>query len=566
MKNWKRILTGEVNENNKKYIVLYFAVISFLEILAYLKGSIFSVVASRVWLLTAITLGSVFGGYVIYKLYDDLKQKRYIVLIGFLWLLCFLFYYIGHVGFADINPDATQQLGAGLDSFHAVDWNYTGQAFLGYANRKYVLGAIPALLFGRSVFTLHLGFAGLFIVGLCMMYFECREWLKLNEVEETLALLPCYAMIAFRFIAEYYLNFEQAITPVALTMMGIALFMKVYRQMDVVTLIAITRVGCFYSTSYTPALASLGLLICFMILYAVDIYKKNVTIKVVKKTWAECKSSFAKMELLGASVITMGCFFVATLLGEREDRLTSVRDDMDWILLALDAGRDFFTDKNAVFFGVFLWIVLLYMIFALTFRLKFYDFVMAVWVLGVVVVANVLVGYTTSYEKCWILQRNMIVIPVLVTGIFLTIVRILRVNQLQIRNRCIIVFLLFFGLLGVSHFGKEHQSFTYFRYIQPMKFMITCAETVVEEKGIADEDDFNIILITDNLLQSNIYDYATFFYPNASAYSMTTKGNIPPNVDWSKRTIVFSESEEALLRLGVDIQSKEYSWYYGEIK
>ena len=56
---------------------------------------------------------------------------------------------------------------------------------------------------------------------------------------------------------------------------------------------------------------------------------------------------------------------------------------------------------------------------------------------------------------------------------------------------------------------------------------------------------------------------------------MTTKGNIPPNIDWSKRTIVFSESEEALMRFGVDVLSKEYNnirykmehiWYYGEIK
>ena len=379
-------------------------------------------------------------------MYADLKQKRYVLLVGFLWLICFLFYYIGNIGYADINPDATQQLGAGLDSFHVVDWNYTGLAFLGYANRQYVLGAIPALLFGRSVFTLHLGFAGLFIIGLSMMYFEFREWLKMNEVEETLALLPCYA---------------------------------------------ITWVGCFYSNSYTPAIASLGLLICFMILYAVDIYRKNVTITTVKKTWAEYKSSFVKMELLGASAITMVCFFVATLLGKREDRLTSVREDMNLIVLLLDAGKDFFTDKNAVFFGVFLGIVLLYMLFAFTFRLKFYDFVIAGWVLVVVLFANLLVGYTTSYEKSWILQRNMIVIPVLVTGIFLSMVRILRANQLQFRNRCLIVLLLFFGLLGVNHFGKEHQSFTYFRYIQSMKFMITCAEIVLDENGISDEDEFN---------------------------------------------------------------------------
>lgn len=57
------------------------------------------------------------------------------------------------------------------------------------------------------------------------------------------------------------------------------------------------------------------------------------------------------------------------------------------------------------------------------------------------------------------------------------------------------------------------------------------------ELEISDDDNFNIILITDNMLQLNIYDYAKFFYPNVHTCSMTSTGDIPA-VDWDKRTFV----------------------------
>ncbi len=40
---------------------------------------------------------------------------------------------------------------AGLRSFEAPDWNYTGKAFLGYPNRQYLVAALPTLVLGRTV-------------------------------------------------------------------------------------------------------------------------------------------------------------------------------------------------------------------------------------------------------------------------------------------------------------------------------------------------------------------------------------------------------------------------------
>lgn len=199
-------------------------------------------------------------------------------------MFVFLFSFIGNVKYGDINADAAQQLSAGLYSFSVADWNYTEEAFLGYSNRQYLLGAIPAFFFGRSILTLYLGFAGLFLLGWTMLYFEFQVWLKKYGVNETIALIPCYSILGFQFITEYYLNFEQAITPVALTMIGIALYMRLCRRIDVITMISLTWVGGFYCDSYTPVVASLGLLFCFLGLYVIYlylIYRKN---KIVRKS------------------------------------------------------------------------------------------------------------------------------------------------------------------------------------------------------------------------------------------------------------------------------------------
>ena len=107
-----------------------------------------------------------------------------------------------------------------------------------------------------------------------------------------------------------------------------------------------------------------------------------------------------------------------------------------------------------------------------------------------------------------------------------------------------------------------------------MKYMIACTEELLEEKGISDESEINIVLVTDSVLQSNIYDYAAFFYPNANTYAITSTAELP-DMDWDRRTFVFAESEVVLRRLTIDdAESRTYNnvrykteiiWYYGEI-
>ena len=287
------------------------------------------------------------------------------------------------------------------------DWNYTGTAFLGYPNRQYLIAALPAVFLGRSITALHLGFAYPFLIGLVMLFAEIKNWLKDWGINENLSLIPVYALPAFRFIPEYFMNFEQAITPVALTMMGNALFLKLYRKPTFVGFIGLSWVGCLFCDSYTPAVASLGLLLCFLLLYMISLMAKgswtfilppgqngsptieNHPEKVEKRHNAKAvekaekqyhakavekagkqhhaktvekagkqhhaktvekarKQHHAKavgdaknfpmlLIVTGGLFLNIACFFLATILSSRSDRLESARQDVSLVSLALES-------------------------------------------------------------------------------------------------------------------------------------------------------------------------------------------------------------------------------------
>ena len=87
---------------------------------------------------------------------------------------------------------------------------------------------------------------------------------------------------------------------------------------------------------------------------------------------------------------------------------------------------------------------------------------------------------------------------------------------------------------------QPHRSFKYFGFIQPMKYAIDYIDETLEENGLKNTDEFNLIIYTDNVLQSNIHDYAAFFYPNATTYSES--GYLyNSSIDYSKPSIYLAE-------------------------
>ena len=586
---------GFIKEGNRsKILIVYFLISSMLEILAYAAGGVFSVLAAWVWFLTALFFGGLFLYHTGKQVYKDIKGKKYFVSLGFFVLVSLFFFFIGNISYSDINPDAAQQAAAGLDSFSYVDLNYTGKAFLGYPNRQYTIAAIPAFLLGRGIWTLHAGFGLYFIVGLTVLFFGLRSWLKSRDMKEEYALLPCFSLLCFPFITEYYQNFEQAIIPVSLTILAIGLYLKLLIHNDIKLYIAIAFTGCLMADSYTPVLASMGLLIVFILLLERFRIKKpqeeNKEDKRVKeeeetediktsgtpdyndeilRDTSENKALSGSEDILTKEItdspapgklkalsfdmtasigvaVNIIIFFIATFIPGRSDRITEFREEGSVLNSILTSWKEFFTDANARFLGIFGGLVLLYIILSIAGAFKLHDALISLWVLAVVFISGYMTGYT-AYEKAWILQRNMIVIPVLLTGIFMVLMNFLKKHDLKIPVFIQSIVLVMMLAAGLLNFSQQHRSFNYFRYIQPMKHLISYVEDTLGEYDLKVTDEFNLVVYTDNVLEQNMYDYAKFFFPKAAVY--IGMENIYPDIENEELVTFMYADDDRLDRL-----------------
>ena len=554
-------LNYAINSSSLRILTVYFSVNSGLEMLAYGIGGFFSIVAAYIWLFT----GVFFAGYFLFDLglniYQDIKGKKYFLVGAFLALIALFFFYMGSISYSDINPDAAQQVASGLEAFKATDLNYTGTAFLGYPSRQYLIASIPALLFGRSVFTLHAGFGVLFLIGLYVLFKGLRDYLENKGINEEYALLPCFAFLAFPFITEYYMNFEQAITPVALTMLALGIFLKLIVDCDIIKILAISYIGCLMADSYTPVLASLGLLLVFLGIYAYTLFSGKSSVLLGKAVPPETHSKDSvplgnktsnKKTTEGCTADTkstgyalIGCsfnilaFFITTYVAGRSDRITEFRKEDSIIKAALKIFKEFFTDANVRFLGLFGGIVVIYILLSLAGRLLLADALVSLWVFGVAFFSDFMTGYT-AYDKAWVMQRNMIVIPVLITFIFLAITRFIKKHGLSIRKPVQVILLIFFLFAGIFNFSQPHHSFKYFSYIRPMKYVIDYVEDSISEYGLKNTDEFTLVIYTDNVLQSNIHDYAKFFFPNATTYSESGT-EYDYSINSSRITFIYAE-------------------------
>lgn len=559
-----QVFFGELTKGRISQLLIYFSLISLLEILAYGFQGIFSILAAWCWLFTGLICTLAIGTYFIQAIIRDARERHFTSLAGVLLLLLLLLSFWGNINVSDINPDATQQAAAGLDSFQVRDLNYTGKAFLGYPNRQYILNALPAFLFGRSIFTLHMGFGYPFLLSLMLMYSAFTGWARKMNLHSNITILPLYAFLVFPFITEYYANFEQAFNPVSFTCLGIGFFLLFIIEPNVINSIGLGWIGCLLSNSYTPALASLGLLMVFLALIILGfLTESNLLPFPVQAPKLVAKASI----MIEINIII---FLVATFMGKREDRIMELRSDINPVKTSLESIYAFLTDKHAAFLGAFGIIVILYLAVGLTYRLKLRDFLLSMWILGVVAVSNLMLGYI-SYEAAWVLQRSMIIIPVIITGVTLTIFDFMSKYKIKAVKGCVAVIAITFTLIGIHNFNQPNQSFLYFHYVQPMKYMWKDLEGRVKEKGLEVEDEFNLVLYTDNILIRNLADYCKFFYPNASLYT-PEQGEYPPDIDTRLRTFIYGDSPLPALTDSTKLEMKTFenkkynetiSWYLG---
>lgn len=530
----------ELTRKNTPPLVVYLLFLSILELLAYHKGEIFSIIASRLWLATALFCLLLFTIVSLKTLWEDIRRKRIFLILGYALLLALFCNRIGSLAYSDVSYEAALQAAAGLNSFEFADLNYTGVAFLDYANRQYIINALPALLFGRSILTLHLGFALPFLIGMTLLYLELRSWLRSFRLNEAYALLPLYALPVFPYITEYFMNFEQTLTPVAYTMLGLALLLHFYRNRDIPGVLALSFVGGMCCNAYTPVLAFFGFLLFFLIFWIITTGWQNR-----RQLFSRDNRSLLWQLLLCLALITkLCCYFAATLITRQKEMITTIKPDLALLSETLVNWFDFFTDRHGLFWGIWLLMLLLYLLFALLGFLKLPHFFVAGWMLLTVFFSGTLAGYTT-YEKAHEIQRNMLIIPVFVTAVFFVSVGFFRKHPVRPPKALLPATLAVLLLLGQFNFCREHHSFVYYRHIQSMKYMLAYSGELLDDTGLSNTDPFRLVLLTDNLLLGNLSDYTAFFYPNAEVLVASPDAfaaGVVPESDSDLPTLVFCET------------------------
>lgn len=504
---------------DKKGISLFVGMLVWacLELLAFNCHGKWSVIASMVWRI----VGTAFLIWLLLRearfFFTDCKSKRVLINIAFVIVLLPYILTIGNLKYADVNPDAAQQIMAGLKALSCKDLGYTDTAFIGYPCRQYVLVAIPSLLFGNNIISLHLGFALPYLFGTICFYRAIREKLKNNKRSEALAVVPICALAAFPFVPEYYMNFEQAIMPISLCMIGVALFLWTEKTEKPLRFVFLAWTGGMMSVSYTPALASAGLLCAGLLLRIILLVKDRG------------KAAIQAIVLNGGCFLYIVAALVATFIGGRGDRITKHRNFSDNPLAYLqELVERTFVGEGTAFWGVFGGVTILFLVLALCGLLRIWDALCAVWILAVIFSADWLIGYA-DYERIWNMQRQMVAVPVLVIVLFNLMLRLLKERPIKKRGAVVAVLVLY--MIGLCNFNTAHRSFAYFRYIKPMKYVIDWIN----------ETDLNVecrvLFLTKNGLEKNIRDYQ-YFYPEGMKIDVDSPEEYTGRTDYD---YIFSE-------------------------
>lgn len=229
----------------------------FCELMTYLRISVFSWLTPRLWLVSAFVIACIIIYRGICRLIIDIKYKNMLPLfVAFAGVLLLLWPIIDN-SCSVLGQDATQQMAAGLAAYCKSDMNYTGQAFLGYPARQYLLSAWPALILGRTYLALKIGFAWPFWLGLIIFADGLRKWTEHKKLAkgEYLVMFCLTAVMAFPYVTEYYLYFEHTLYPLCFTLQLIGWLFHFYSKPTLFSAFAIVWTGIMLIYCYTTALA-----------------------------------------------------------------------------------------------------------------------------------------------------------------------------------------------------------------------------------------------------------------------------------------------------------------------
>ena len=487
---------------------------TILEIMAFLnKGSFWEFMASRIWMAGFIILLC----YTVYIAGTDIASKVDLAGVIGVFVIIALFMYIEFFNKGFLSYESCIEVASGLEQFKP-NFGYTSSGFLGYPCRQYALNAIPSLLFGKSITSLHFGFSLLFYIGIILFSSELR---KIPDYRNGYVLLPVSSMLCYRYLANYFRLFEQTITPISITMICFGLFLSWKRKPSFIKGFLFSWALCMLATSYTPGVAALGIICIFLLM---------------------TKNKFNLIFCVEASVF----YICQTFFNGRENNVFALNTELTPSTILSILYRFFFESR---FLGIMSLIVILYFIASLTFNLGLENFIVSLWSVLVIIFSIVEKGYAATPEGTFNFHRALIIIPFITYELFLLCIK------KEISRYMLYTLSAIFLLTGTVYLNsKTKEIYTYDDYAQAV-----CMDLPGIEARNFSDSEYSIVFIGDQFNGLNIYDYFTYFAPNKETFAYSSVEEVNTD-DFSKPAVIFSLEENISEIPGIDFNIKEVKY------
>jgi len=463
-----------------------------LELAAYTVHGPASWLAARVWAVMGIGFVCVSLVEIGFGIVRSLRRTPFATVVALSLLGATAFLGISGVELVTVDHEATQQIASGLDSFSEPEWGYTGSGFLGYPSRQYLIVSLPALVLGRTLLGLRLGYALVFVLGVLIFWAGLlRTWEKLPWGEYMVPIATT-AVLGFPYLVEHVRHFEQSILPVSFTLATVGWLLLARDRPTLQNFGALAWVGAMLGTCYTPGLASWALLYIALL-------------------WLASQAVAAGHRELAASwvaVTVLVVFFAVMSFASRTDLLHGDGGALvgSPILDGLKGLAVFLFGHPRAFLSPVLYLpVMLFLVFALCGRLRLPSFVVAIWSIGVIAAAGALQGYASPIPAFGLHRAIVIAPPLIVACAWWTMVRI-RLTKGRLR----VFFLVLCALVAHNLWLLTEQHPPSIRDAIYSDMLVQAREA-----NISSDTEVLMVLLDRSGVFENAIDYTNYFFPGA---------------------------------------------------
>lgn len=396
------MITSSVSQRHKTaFLVVVVIAIVALEAAAYRWGGVYAVAAGRIWALMGIgflILGSIEIGR---AARDDLRQRNPASVVMLVGILAATLPGIGGVELLPIYHEAPREIAHGLKSLDQTDWIYTGYGHIGYPNRQYLIAAAPSAVLGTGLIPLRLGFGLPFVFGILLFWVGLRRFLADHHWGSRAAPIAALAVLAFPFAIDHLHNYEQTIFPLAATLAATGWFVLTATAPSISRLLGLAWIGGLLGCSYTPNLSSWVLMIVALVWLAIV-------------SWREHRPNLMVSNGFVAIMVTcLGGLSFVTRLDLHKVETGHIKSTAGSALS--DGLSIFFFGDPQIFVPAVLYVpVMAAILLAVVGRLGFPAFAVGWWVVGTLVVACTLNGYSLRPMTIEMFRVLVVIPPLLV--------------------------------------------------------------------------------------------------------------------------------------------------------